>query len=212
MLKIENIAIGYEGKPVVSLDTLVLNEREQCLITGSSGSGKTSLLYAIAGLMPIISGRIVVNGLDITRLPEMEMDRFRGVNIGIIFQTLHLMRSLTVTENLLLASYAVGIPPDILHIERMLRRLDIYDKRNALPASLSQGQAQRVGIARAVMHYPKLILADEPTSSLDDRNSETVIALIKEVAEETGAALLIATHDSRVKAHFHNVLNFAQGA
>lgn len=210
MLKLENLTVGYEGKPVITMHSLALGERDQCLVTGSSGSGKTSLLYAIAGLMPIMKGRIVVNGLDITRLPEVEMDRFRGVNIGIIFQTLHLMRSLTVTENLLLSSYAVGTPPDLLHIERTLRRLDIYDKRDALPNNLSQGQAQRVGIARAIMHYPKLILADEPTSSLDDRNCETVIALIKEVAEETGAALLIATHDGRVKAHFSNVINFEQ--
>jgi putative ABC transport system ATP-binding protein len=208
MLKIEDITMGYAGKPVINLDELILPEGGQCLVTGSSGGGKTTLLYAIAGLMPILSGRIVINGIDITKLREAEMDHFRGVNIGIIFQTLHLMHSLTVMENLMLASYAVGVPPKMPHIEEVLRKLNIYDKKDALPYSLSQGQAQRTAIARAMLHSPKLIIADEPTSSLDDRNCDAVIALIKEVAQETNAALVIATHDGRVKPHFDNIIHF----
>ncbi len=211
MLSVENIVVGYGGTPVISLDKLVLPERGQCLITGSSGGGKTTILYAVAGLTPIYSGRIMINGIDITRLREAEMDRFRGLHIGIIFQTLHLMRSLTVMENLLLASYALHVPPEPEVIEKVLRRLDIYEKRDAFPYNLSQGQAQRVGIARAVLHSPKLIIADEPTSSVDDKNCEAVITLIKEVAEETGAALLIATHDNRVKSHFSNIVHFEKG-
>lgn len=210
MLKMENVTLGYGNKPVIHLDKLILPEGGQCLITGASGGGKTTLLYAIAGLIPVIDGTITINGIDIGKLRETEMDHFRGINLGIIFQTLHLMRSLTVMENLLLASYAVSVLPKLTHIEEILRRLDIYDKRDAYPHNLSQGQAQRVAIARAVLHRPKLIIADEPTSSLDDKNCSSVIAIIKEVAKETEAALLIATHDSRIKAHFSNILQFEQ--
>lgn len=208
MLKVEDITIGYGSTPIINLDKLYLPENGQCLITGASGGGKTTLLYAIAGLIPVMEGKITINGIEISKLREAEMDHFRGIHLGIIFQTLHLMRSLTVMENLLLASYAVNLPPKPLHISELLHRLDIYDKKDAYPHNLSQGQAQRVAIARAVLHSPKLILADEPTSSLDDRNCESVIEIIKEIAKETGAALLIATHDSRIKAHFPNVLHF----
>ena len=208
MLKMEHVTTGYQGKPVIYLDKLSLPERGQCLITGASGGGKTTLLYVIAGLMPVWSGRVVINGIDITLLKEQEMDRFRGVQLGIIFQTLHLVPSLTVMENLLLASYAVNMPPNHEYMEEILHRLDIYDKKDSLPHRLSQGQAQRVAIARAVLHHPRLIIADEPTSSLDDKNCESVIMLIRQVAEETGAALLIATHDSRIKAHFSNIIHF----
>ncbi len=208
MLRIEHVTMGYEGKPVIYVDSLLLPERGQCLITGASGGGKTTLLYVIAGLMPVISGRIIIDGIDITLLKEAEMDRFRGVQLGIIFQTLHLVPSLTVMENLLLASFAVNMPPNTEYMDEILHRLGMYEKKNSLPQHLSQGQAQRVAIARAVLHRPKLIIADEPTSSLDDKNCEAVITLIKQVAEETGAALLIATHDSRLKAHFSNVIHF----
>ena len=200
--------MGYAGKPVIHLDKLTIAEGGQCLITGASGGGKTTLLYAIAGLLPIISGKIIVGGIDIAKLTEKEMDRFRGVNIGIIFQNLHLMPSLTVMENLALASYAVNLPPQSAQAEKILKRLDIYDKKDYLPQNLSQGQAQRVAIARAVLLHPKLIIADEPTSSLDDKSCEAVVSLIKDVALETNAALLIATHDSRVKAHFKRIVHF----
>jgi ABC-type lipoprotein export system ATPase subunit len=210
MLKIKDITMGYAGKPVIHLDKLNIPEGGQCLVTGASGGGKTTLLYAIAGLLPLISGKIWINGIDITGLKEKEMDRFRGVNIGIIFQTLHLMPSLTVMQNLDLAAYCVNLPPQTAKAETILKRLDIYDKKDFLPKHLSQGQAQRVAIARSVLLSPKLIIADEPTSSLDDAACEAVVLLIKEVAQETNAALLIATHDSRVKAHFKRIIHFSK--
>ena len=208
MLKIKDLTLGYDSKPVIYLDKLNIEEGGQCLITGASGGGKTTLLYAIAGLLPAISGTIKINGIDITNLKENEMDRFRGINIGIIFQTLHLMPSLTVMENLELASYAVNVLPDKAQCENILNRLDLYDKKDSLPEALSQGQAQRVAIARAILHNPKIIIADEPTSSLDDASCESVIKIIKEIAEETKAALLIATHDSRVKVNFKRTVHF----
>ncbi|MEI6729729.1 MAG: ATP-binding cassette domain-containing protein [Pseudomonadota bacterium] len=208
MLDAQDITLGYNGKPVINLDKLQLASGEQCLFTGASGGGKTTLLYGIAGLMPVISGKIFINGTETTALSEKERDSFRGRNIGIIFQNLHLMPSLSVIDNLMLASYAAGLPQNKSNAESLLERLDISEIRDAMPGTLSQGQAQRVAIARAVLHTPPLIIADEPTSSLDDKNADSVIGLLKQVAREYNSALLIVTHDSRIKAHFKRVVCF----
>jgi putative ABC transport system ATP-binding protein len=206
MLDIKDVTLGYDGKMVGHLPALKLNKGEVCLITGASGSGKTTLLYAIAGLLPVMEGKIAIHGTDITALAEAARDHFRGKHIGIIFQTLHLVRSLSVLDNLMLASYAANMPQNKDHAIATLKRIGLQDKLHALPGELSQGQAQRVAIARAVLNRPSLILADEPTSSLDDDTCHKVITLIRDVAEEVGATLLIATHDSRVKPHFKNIV------
>lgn len=210
MLNIEKVTLGYGGKAVLDFKGLDLPICGQCLLSGASGSGKTTLLYAIAGLNPVIQGRITINGTEITALSEVRRDYFRGQNIGIIFQTLHLVKSLTVLENLLLASYITGHPQDEKYVLSILKKLGIENKKDAMPSELSQGQAQRVAIARAVLNKPKLILADEPTASLDDKNCEEVISLIKQVADDTGSSLVIATHDARVKAHFSNIIKIGE--
>ena len=208
MLKITDITMGYDGKPVINLDKLELAKGEEFLVTGASGGGKTTLLYAIAGLLPVFSGNIVINETDITKLNETEMDKFRAKNIGIIFQNLHLMRSLSVYDNLLLAAYSADLAPNYMRADALLKLLDIYEIRNSKPDKISQGQAQRVAIARAVFNAPPLIIADEPTSSLDDKSCNSVILLLKKLANESGSALLIATHDSRIKAHFKRSVHF----
>jgi putative ABC transport system ATP-binding protein len=210
MLSIKDLTLGYEEKQVLHLSNFELPQGGQCLITGASGSGKTTLLYAIAGLINAMQGTITIDSTEITALSEAGRDSFRGRYIGIIFQTLHLMRSLSVIDNLLLASYSAGLPQNENHARIMLHRLGIHDKIDAAPDTLSQGQAQRVAIARAVLHRPALILADEPTSSLDDANCEKVINLIRQIAKETGAALLISTHDHRVKSHFSHILQVGE--
>ncbi len=206
MLDISAVSLGY-GSEVLRFSGLKLGKGEQCLITGPSGSGKTTLLYSIAGLLDVLSGKISIGDTEITGLSEQARDHFRGRHIGMIFQTLHLVKSLSVIENLMLASYVSGMPQDRAYAESILKKLDIYDKKDALPSQLSQGQAQRVAIARAVLHHPVLLLADEPTSSLDDASCEAVITLIRQVAEENNATLLISTHDARVKKYFTQVVN-----
>lgn len=211
MLNISRLTLGYDGQPVLRFGGMELPEGGECLITGASGSGKTTLLYAIAGLIPVMEGSIAIGDTGISTLPEAKRDSFRGKHIGIIFQTLHLVKSLSVIDNLLLASYVAGQPQKEARALDALKKLGIYDKKNDLPETLSQGQAQCVAIARAVMHGPALILADEPTSSLDDGSCETVIGLIRQAAKESNAALVISTHDSRVKAHFGNVIQLGGG-
>ena len=208
MLNLKELTLGYNGKAVLEIGTLQIAPRGQCLISGASGSGKTTLIYSIAGLLPVISGNIEINNTDITALSESERDKFRGDHIGIIFQNLHLVRSLSVIDNLLLSSYSTGRKQDRERALHMLHRLGIEDKKDSLPQSLSQGQAQRVAIARAVLHKPSLILADEPTSSLDDKSCARVIEIIQIIAKEAGASLLISTHDTRIRKHFSQVMHF----
>jgi putative ABC transport system ATP-binding protein len=210
MLSLNDVTLGYDGKPVLHMGTLHIPRGGKCLISGASGSGKTTLLYTVAGLLPVISGSISINGTDLTKLSEPERDHFRGLHMGVIFQTLHLVRSLSVIDNLMLAYFAAGVRQDKARALHMLHRLQIEDKKDALPEHLSQGQAQRVAIARAVLLRPTLILADEPTSSLDDKSCARVIDIIIQIAEEAEAALLVSTHDNRIKAHFSQVMHFEE--
>ncbi len=210
MLNISQATLGYGGKTILEFKGLDLEKSGQCLLSGPSGSGKTTLLYAIAGLNPLIKGKISINGVEINSLSEAQMDNFRGKNIGIIFQTLHLVKSLSVLDNLLLASYLSGNPQSQNQVISMLEKIGIADKSDSMPNELSQGQAQRVAIARAVINKPKLILADEPTSSLDDKNCSDVIGLIKQAAKDSGASLVISTHDTRVKEHFTNIIKIGE--
>lgn len=175
---------------------------EQWLLLGESGSGKTTLLHMLGGLLRPASGRIVVNGADLYTLPARALDRFRGQHIGIIFQQPHLIRSMTVEENLLLAQSFAGIGKDIFRIREVLNALEMDHKRHAYPQELSQGQAQRAGIARALVNRPALLLADEPTSSLDNRNADAAIRLLSDLAASERSTLIVCTHDDRVKEAF----------
>lgn len=131
------------------------------------------------------------------------MDVFRGRHIGIIYQTLHMISALTVLQNLLLAQYAAGLPQDRDKALSLLEHLGIADKKDDKPETLSQGQQQRVAIARATINGPKIIVGDEPTSALDDKSCESVMELLLQLAASSNASLVIATHDQRIKRHFH---------
>ena len=152
------------------------------------------------------SGSINLYGQDISKLTQHQIDKFRGQNIGIVFQKPHFVNSLTVKENLQLAQY-LGNKKDDSRIVDILSSLDILDKENKNPKKLSQGEKQRVAIALAIVNSPKLILADEPTSSLDDLNCNKVINLLKNQAAKYKAKLIIITHDYRLKKHFKNTLS-----
>jgi putative ABC transport system ATP-binding protein len=190
-----------------TISSLTLKRGEQKLVSGASGTGKTTLLHTIAGFIPPLAGQIVIDGTDITSLSESARDRFRGRRIGMIFQNLHLVKSLSVLDNLLLSSYLTGLPQQPKTAVALLDQLGIADKRSAMPANLSRGQAQRVAIARAILNQPALILADEPTSSLDDQACQNVIQLIQQLAQQHNASLLITSHDQRLKANFAQILN-----
>lgn len=175
-----------------------------CIIVGPSGCGKTTLLHLIAGLLSPGSGKIFVRGTDIVRLKGEEADRFRGQNIGIIYQRPHFIQWLTASENLQIARYLNNLPTGSEDINHLLASLRLQGKTTSKPSRMSQGELQRLSIARAVINKPALVLADEPTSSLDDKNCEEALNLLKQHAEELQASLVIATHDKRLLDHFPN--------
>jgi putative ABC transport system ATP-binding protein len=137
-------------------------------------------------------------------LKPAALDRFRGQHIGIVLQRLHLVASLSVVKNLLLAQYLAGVPQDGARVREVLASLEVADKAGAYPHELSFGQAQRVAVARAVVNRPKLLLADEPTSNLDDARCAQAYSLLESQARACGATLVIATHDQRIKARMRN--------
>jgi len=180
---------------------------DHAVILGSSGSGKTTLLHLIGGLMTPISGQVIISGEDLATLKGGALDKFRGQNVGIVFQKSHLIKSLTVAENLGLAQTLGGNPRNTGRIDMILERLGISELKKRKVHQISQGQAQRVSIARAVINEPKLLLADEPTASLDDENCVRVVNLLKEQANSNDTTLIVATHDQRVKGEFENQLS-----
>ncbi|HYZ25740.1 MAG TPA: ATP-binding cassette domain-containing protein [Geminicoccaceae bacterium] len=202
VLSAADLAQSYGARTVLELRKWTVHAGQHSIVLGPSGCGKTTLLHLIAGLLRPSRGRIRVAGQDLSALAPAELDGFRGKNIGIVLQRLHLIRALTVKDNLRLAQSLAGLPVRAERIEHLLFELGIAALATARPDRLSQGEAQRVAIARAVINRPALILADEPTSALDDGNAETVLRLLLTQAEASGATLLIATHDGRLKAHF----------
>lgn len=204
MFALQNLTHTYNGSTVLSVASWQAEQGEQWLMLGPSGSGKTTLLHVLAGILRPTSGRVSVAGQDMAALSASELDHFRGKNIGIVLQRLHLIDSLTVMKNLLLAQYMAGEAQDTARVREVLGSLDLADKAGARPHELSHGQAQRVAVARAVVNNPKLLLADEPTSNLDDTRCMQVLDLLLAQAKACGATLVIATHDQRIKARVAN--------
>lgn len=177
-----------------------LAQGEASLLVGGSGSGKTTLLHLLAGLRRPSSGSIRIADTDLLQLPQAQADRFRGRFIGLIFQQPHLLPSLTVRQNLAAAQYFAGLPADGKRIAHVIAELNLNHCADAFPHRLSQGEQQRAAIARAMLNQPKVILADEPTASLDDYNCQAVAGLLLEQAARHRATLVIATHDGRLKS------------
>jgi lipoprotein-releasing system ATP-binding protein len=209
MLFAKSIHFQYEKLPPFNLPDLHLVSGDELLILGKSGSGKTTLLHILGGLLKPQSGEVIIGGTSIYTLPGNKLDKFRGDHIGIIFQKPHILSALTVMENLQIANFFVGKDTQGT-IDNNLLELGISDKKFARLDTLSEGEAQRVSIARALANEPKLILADEPTASLDDDNAENVIRMLKHQAKRLQAALIIVTHDQRVKNHISKQLTIGE--
>jgi len=209
MIAIKSVKHNYNGQQQLSFKDWNIKDGEQWLLLGESGSGKTTLLHILTGILKPAQGEVNIDSTSIYNLSSKELDQFRGRKIGIIFQRPHLIKSLTITENLLLAQSFAKLPEDKKRIDEVLESLDILSKKNAYPNELSQGQLQRVSIARAVINKPALLIADEPTSSLDDKNAEAVLALLMQQSALNNATLVVATHDKRVKDAFTNTYSLA---
>ena len=204
MFSLQNVTHAYNGATVLNAASWQAAQGAHWLMLGPSGSGKTTMLHVLAGILRPTAGQVTVADQDLGALSPSALDRFRGRHIGIVLQRLHLIDSLSVLDNLLLAQYMAGEPQNPARAREVLASLDLAGKANARPHELSHGQAQRVAVARAVVNKPRLLLADEPTSNLDDVRCVQVLDLLLDQAKGCGATLVIATHDQRIKSRVAN--------
>ena len=202
MLKSKSIQFTYDGEKKFKFPDLNIKSGESLLVLGESGVGKTTFIQILAGLLKPSSGSLELNSINYSSLSSKKMDEFRGKNIGMIFQSPHFVRNISIIENLLLSLNLSNHNLDKEYAENILSQIGLVEKMNSLPDELSQGEQQRAAIALAVIKNPDLILADEPTSSLDDTNCQKIISLLKEQSASKNAKLIIITHDNRLKSQF----------
>jgi putative ABC transport system ATP-binding protein len=189
VFSLKGVRHQYGARDVLRLERFTAAQGEKWLVLGPSGSGKSTLLHILAGLLHPTSGTVQA-----------------ARPIGIVPQKLHLIASLNVEENLLLAQYLAGTRQEPARAAQVLAGVGLADRALSRPHQLSHGQAQRVAVARAVMNRPKLLIADEPTSNLDDAHCAAALDLLEAQAAECGATLIVATHDARAKPRFEHRL------
>src|SRR5216684_2949438 len=193
---IENLTKQYGTLCALGGVSFGVNSGEWVALMGPSGSGKTTLINILGGLDTLTSGRVVVDGVDLSNLRENELVRYRAEKVGFVFQQFHLVPYLTAVENVMLAQYFHSVTDENQAAEA-LRRVGLGDRLTHLPAQLSGGEQQRVAIARALINQPKLILADEPTGNLDEDNETTILNLLREL-HTAGHTILVVTHSQAI--------------
>lgn len=204
LISLKNIQYQYPQGESLSFKDLGIDKGAHTLLLGNSGTGKTTFLHILTGLLKPSHGEVVILGKSIYQLNPKDLDHFRGMEIGIVFQNAHLIESLTVFENVQIAQGFAGNTTDYEEIENILNRLGLREQQNKYPRQLSRGQVQRVAIARALINKPALLVADEPTASLDDHHTEIVMDLLFDQAQQSNATLIVATHDQRIKHRFEH--------
>ncbi len=214
MISVRNLVKSYKN-PADGTNNRVLDIPEwdisadtHLVVRGQSGLGKTTLLHCLSGIITPDSGSVNINGTDVVKLSESARDRFRANNIGYIFQSFNLLDGFTALENVMLGMMFSDGGSDRKKAEKLLQDVGLGDRMHNKPKELSMGQQQRVCIARAIANNPPLLLADEPTGSLDQKNSETVLELIREVAK--GRVLILVTHEQEIIQKFDNVQDLAK--
>ncbi len=217
MIHIENLICDYlegNGRHLRALDipSFELPDHGSCALIGPSGSGKSTFFHCLSGLLRPTAGRIVVDGTVLNEMEEEALASWRAAHVGYIFQQALLMPFLTVMENILLAADMAGRPREEARREgeKWLQKTGLAGCGDRLPSHLSGGERQRVGFIRAVLTKPSLLLADEPTASLDVENSRLVMQSLLQYQQESGCMLLCATHDPSVQALFSNQFHLAK--
>ncbi len=206
MVKTSSLRYTYQNAQELSFPDVDLTPGEHLLVIGPSGVGKTTLLHLMSGLLPPSQGSITIDGTTLSSLSRKELDHYRGAYIGLIFQQYHFIKSLNVADNLRLRQSYPKNSEDKQRRQELTQRLGLAEHTYKKVTALSQGQQQRLSIALGLIHRPKIIFADEPTSNLDDENTAAVIELLKEEVAICKSSLVIITHDTRVMSHFQNTV------
>ncbi len=206
MLACSELSFSYDTKKTFNFPSFSCEKGETLLILGNSGTGKTTLLHLLALLLKPNSGSIKIKGKELALLTAKDASQMRANHLGIIYQKPHFVNSLNVLDNLLLANYLADKKQSKTQARNLAQNLGISELLDKNTSILSGGEQQRVSIARALMNNPDLILADEPTSNLDDENCNKVIELLENQSKNIGAALVIVTHDQRLKDNFKNII------
>lgn len=202
MIQTQGLTFNYQGGKIFQYPDFRCAKGEALLIKGKSGCGKTTLLHLIAGILQPQSGIVTINDTQLTSLRGATADQYRGQHVGFILQRFHFIDAISVEDNIRAAAFFSGKKVDDNYLLQLSKILGIKDLLSRKPKSLSLGEQQRVSIARAVINRPSIVLADEPTSSLDDDNCMEVIQLLKDTATQNESALIVVTHDERLKKVF----------
>lgn len=215
IINVENLTkqYGKDDNALLALNNVgfKVHEGEFIAITGESGSGKTTLLNCLGSLDKATSGSIIVDGTDITTRNDAELSAYRRRKIGFIFQMYNLIPVLNVEENIVLPLNLDNTEPDMEYLDELLKITGLTNKRNNFPHELSGGQQQRVAFARALIHKPQIILADEPTGNLDSKNSREVISILKNSIKKYNQTLILITHDGSIAAQADRIFRMTDG-
>lgn len=217
ILKATNLKKSYHigGKPIAVLEgvEMTINPGDHIAITGSSGSGKSTLLTLLAGMDKPDHGEIIFDGQDITKFSEVEISKLRRFDFGFVFQSFHLVPSLSALENVMFPLELTGLKFNRAYelATKMIQRVGLGRRINSFPHQLSGGEKQRVAIARALVHQPRILFADEPTGNLDEVNSQQVMKLLLELQKEMGSALIVVTHELEIAEQADRILRLERG-
>ncbi|MDF1593792.1 MAG: ABC transporter ATP-binding protein [Desulfobacterales bacterium] len=203
--------VDHRNIMVLNDISLLVAPGEFVVIAGSSGSGKTTLLTLLSGLDHPSSGRVFIDGRDITGASEDELAPLRNRMIGFVFQSFHLVPSMTARENIMFPAELMGRPDAGKKARELLQRVGLQDRGDNLPSQLSGGEKQRISLCRAMINNPKLLFADEPTGNLDSQNGRLVLAQMLELKAEQGATLVLVTHNPDIAAAADRVLTLKDG-
>lgn len=211
MIRTQGLRYQYPQGPHLAFADMDVPQGATLVLRGRSGAGKSTWLALVAGLQTATAGSVTVAGGDPGALAQSARDAWRARTLGFLPQKLHLSDALTVAQNLNLVYFAAGLPVDPAAVAQALAALGVAELAARRPSQLSGGQAQRVALARAVLLRPRVILADEPTASLDDASAAAALQLLAGSAHECGATLVIATHDRRVTGALPDALEHRLG-
>jgi putative ABC transport system ATP-binding protein len=211
MISVRGLTHRYGAAEALRLPEWRVAQGERWLVLGASGSGKTTLLHILAGLVRPSGGEVEVFDTDILSLEGTRLDAWRGANVGIVLQALHLVKHLTVRDNLRLAQYLAHLPQDEARVADTLGALGVADKAARKPAQLSQGEQQRVAIARAFVAGPDVLFADEPTGNLDSGTGGRIMDLLFGLNASAGTTLILVTHDRSIAARCGRLVRLDAG-